>query len=507
LAAHAQTSTRVAVTDTLTVEHRTDNRNGFDNDDNYSALLNRLNLTGNAGDLATAVRIDSFYFVGADEDRYRNLTSLERINLRYRMGNLRMEFGDFYQQLGRGIALSLRKNDEAGLDVAIRGAALTWQDDLQRIHVFGGYVNPVNIDVVTQQFIEDTEDIALGGEYRLDAIPGVQWGLYGLYLEPARSAFDELAPSVQNILLEANGRSIRRDHSETVGATLNLPAPTEWLSVYAEALVQSTDISDEVNRGDAQYVSVDIAAGRWVALVEGVRLNRVQPIASRNTVLGNTFLYNIPPSLERFDQEVLNLTHYQGTRLRLERAVVGNDLLVNVNGMVRQTTPGEATETLQLHGYAGIEGYYGGGTSRLLLNGGYRDESRTGDNAGSGFKTLRHFDVDWLQHIAGEWALHIQSFNEFRTLEGVPFQRGSTLTGFERAGLGALTYEFGYDTTNRAEGVRNWFHAGILQWFISPRLTLQATGGTQRGGIKCINGVCRNYPGFAGGSATLIGRF
>ncbi|MFT6399266.1 MAG: hypothetical protein ACJAYU_004031, partial [Bradymonadia bacterium] len=34
-----------------------------------------------------------------------------------------------------------------------------------------------------------------------------------------------------------------------------------------------------------------------------------------------------------------------------------------------------------------------------------------------------------------------------------------------------------------------------------------ATVGTQRGGIKCINGVCREYPAFAGGQLVAVGRW
>ena len=41
---------------------------------------------------------------------------------------------------------------------------------------------------------------------------------------------------------------------------------------------------------------------------------------------------------------------------------------------------------------------------------------------------------------------------------------------------------------------------------IMDELDLTATVGTQRGGIKCISGVCREFPAFAGGRIEVVGR-
>ena len=55
--------------------------------------------------------------------------------------------------------------------------------------------------------------------------------------------------------------------------------------------------------------------------------------------------------------------------------------------------------------------------------------------------------------------------------------------------------------------VSTTFFAGILALELEDSLQLSITAGTQRGGIKCINGVCRDFPEFAGGRAILVGRF
>ena len=71
--------------------------------------------------------------------------------------------------------------------------------------------------------------------------------------------------------------------------------------------------------------------------------------------------------------------------------------------------------------------------------------------------------------------------------------------GLEDQGLGVAAAEVGYDTFDTRQSVRALHLAGIVSWDATEAVTLQATGGSQRGGIKCIDGVCRNFPAFTGG--------
>ena len=49
------------------------------------------------------------------------------------------------------------------------------------------------------------------------------------------------------------------------------------------------------------------------------------------------------------------------------------------------------------------------------------------------------------------------------------------------------------------------FSAMVKMW-ASRNLQVQATVGTQRGGLKCVAGVCRIYPSFAGGKIDIIAK-
>jgi hypothetical protein len=119
-----------------------------------------------------------------------------------------------------------------------------------------------------------------------------------------------------------------------------------------------------------------------------------------------------------------------------------------------------------------------------------------------------HLEADWLHALGGGWAVHLTTQNELRTLTSIgtadDYARGSTLTGLELAGLGALTVEYGYDTQDESGTARNHFLAGIVDYHATDALRLRALVGTQRGGLKCIGGVCRIFPEFAGARLDLI---
>ena len=175
-----------------------------------------------------------------------------------------------------------------------------------------------------------------------------------------------------------------------------------------------------------------------------------------------------------------------------------------------------APRVRQLHGFTGFEYEFNDGASRLFGSTGYRDEKQQKDPSMDPcspptyqyqeLKTMFHAEFDYLHAIGEDLALHIVSNNEFRTLEENRYERGSTLIGVEKAGTAALTVEVGYDTQDTSAGVANLFLAAILSWDINDVFRLRATAGTQRGGIKCIAGVCRDYPEFAGAKAELVTR-
>ena len=182
--------------------------------------------------------------------------------------------------------------------------------------------------------------------------------------------------------------------------------------------------------------------------------------------------------------------------------------------MYKQVNPDEPDQFDQLHVYGGTELAYDNGRSRLNTSGGWRDENFAGDNDGP-IKSMFHGEFDLIHALKKKWALQLAANWEFREQpedgDGDGFDqynRGSAFIGVQKAGAASLTFEYGRDGTPAGEDVRvreNFFSAMVKMW-ASRNLQVQATVGTQRGGLKCVAGVCRIYPSFAGGKIDIIAK-
>jgi hypothetical protein len=298
------------------------------------------------------------------------------------------------------------------------------------------------------------------------------------------------------------------------------------LSIYVEGDIQNrTKLGEEEEyAGKAGYLVADFNVGRYTLMLEGLYLDSFEQKGSTNTALSSSFEYNQPPTLERIDQEVFNNRDVAGGRLRLQGSFLERQLVLFTNGMFRIMDPYGVQPVRQLHGYAGAEYLYDEGRSRIGLSAGYRSERNLDEldgvggafsQSGDAFKSIKHFDIDFLQDLKGPLSIHIASNNEFRALTSpsvdglstLNYIRGSTFFGLEFAQFGGITFEFGYDSQKEGEAIANYFFAGILAAELSHSSLLRFTAGTQRGGLKCIAGVCRDYPGFAGLRAEWVARF
>jgi hypothetical protein len=482
--------TSVSVTNTLQLEYRLDNKNKNDLDDDYGTLLNRMNLSGNSGGISTQLRIDSTGFLAQPEaagDAYQDDTRIERLTVQYDLDTWQLTGGDYYHLLGRGFALSVRKVDEVGLDIAIRGGKAQFDKGDHEGTLFAGESNPGNTDSVGQFFVEDARDIFAGGDYRFSGFNDLTLGTHALYFQPR-----------ERLLVDEG-----RDKTIVGGVTAQWDG-LDWLSVFVEADVQQRELASVSDEGYVGYTQLDMNFGDLTFLVEGMYTDAFELRGSTNTSVGAKFSYNQAPTLERVDQEVVSNRDVKGGRLRAEYYLEGASTLVFANGMFRRNEVGEDADPLdQVHAYAGFESAFQDGAARLNASGGWRDETQ-GDRD---VKSMVHGEMDYVQPVGGGYALHVADTTEYRTFNDENYFRGSTFLGLEKSGLGSFTLEWGYDTQNTSTEVRNIFWAGILGWEATDDITVRATGGTQRGGLKCVAGVCRIFPAFAGVKTEIVGRF
>lgn len=482
-AAHAG-DTAVRTNERLVLSYHLDNGNTDPSDDHYGSLVERLTVVGSAEALTASAQVDGEAFYDAEDARHVNNARLERLSAEYTLGDFTLTAGDFHKQLGRGIVLSLRKIDELGMDTTLQGGRVAWAPTDHEFELFAGRTNVSAFDTPTEYFVPEPSDVIAGGAYTFRGLGFMNLGTYA-YTQRMRLA-----------LLDSAGF----DHTSASGGFVELPDLLDAVSVYAEADWQGRKRGERRTQGKAFYSTVDLNLGGFNALVEGLLIDDVQVQGSKLSNSHLTFEYAQPPTLERIDQEFEPNVHVRGARARLAYGFLGGDLSPYVNVMLRQNDP-EADKPLnQFHAYGGVEATYQDGASRVNASGGYRKHTQGGEET----KSMRHGEVDWVQSLPGPHALHVTANEEFRTLASRDYVRGSAIVGVERQRLGGLSVELGNDTQKPHE--REFFVAGIITWEAADWLNLRATGGSQRGGLKCVGGVCRDFPAFTGMKFEATGR-
>ena len=477
-AARAERS--VSVDESFTVDLRDDNENGEQDDDNYALILNRLSFTANQSSLfgerdalSLDGRFDNLSFFRPPTSAFQDDHQLERISLRYQVGALRLTLGDFYQLLGRGQVLALQKQDPAAPDVTIRGAHLEFRDRSNLFELFAGYSNAVNLDMVSMHRVENRADLLTGFNYQLNRFAFVQPSVFSVFSQPEQS----LLPDAQ-------------DKSISGGVALNFPEITEWCAVYLELDYQQRLEASQVIYGQASYLTVDLNFEDYFMIVEAIGVEDFSQEGSFNSSLRQNFRYNFGPTLERLDQEVTEFNHFRGVRGKLTRAFLDHELFVYGNGLYRYNVPFELD---QIHGYSGVS-YDAAGTA-LNLSGGYRwDEQRDGQI----IRIWRHAELSLKRQIHGPYSLEIDLTGQRITQYDKSFYRSINTAGVAKAGLGTLAGEWGVDTQRSGPGVRQHFFAGHIELQALDNLRVKGVIGSQRGGLKCVGGVCRDFPAFSG---------
>lgn len=477
---------------TSIIEWRNDNRNGRADDDNFGVGILRTNMLLDGGDDRASLRFDGMGFVSEpsspsrrDDLRVERATvELARdldANARHR---LQLTLGDHYAQLGSGLVLSLRRVDELGLDAALRGAHLDlglFEDQL-RLVLLGGLVNVVNVENTFLRFTEDPNDLVGGG--RLEVRQGVlTLAGHAAALREARAAAGQ-------------PHAVRANYGAHGLVTL------EDFSVELEVNRQLRDLGLVTTNGWAAYLAATARLGRSTWLLEAKHYAKFEPLyGGLPTYLENRFAYSFAPTAERIDQEVLDNTDTTGGRLR-------------VDVLLSQTSPSSLHGNVALfenrllglwfaHAYGGLD-LRGASGSAVLLSGGYRREWFLPESprAGDLFRALIHGELDWLTPLTKHTALHIivlhQSWAEQISAERVIFHRGGASAEWDLAGRFTALVGFDWNTQDPRPEIRKRFGYGVVRYRPSDRWFVQLLVGSQRGGIRCIAGACRDFPPFSG---------
>jgi len=524
----------LGATTTTIVEWHGDNKDNSDTNDDFLDVVNKLNLSYTSGILDTDLRVDTFTHVplggGYPKEapagkEYADLYRIERLTGVLRPGGgLKLTLGDFYAQFGNGMALALRKVDELGLEQVLRGARVDGSWGIFSLTLLGGVTNINNIDPQDYYFVEDPLDRLVGIRALVKAAGGrAKIGVHGVWTQPS-------------------GGEARSSNTWIVGASMDavlvpgkLLLGTEFDWGWFEHLYQSAHPERDPENDDtgfAAYLNLRASLGKVTLLVEGKWYDAFavegSPMYASDLA---PIYYSQPPTAERVDQEVENFHTVVGGRLKLDVRIlqnlsvyanVGAGDYVSLRDAIDHATGKKDDKPFHLawyvHAYGGLDLRWDSNRSTLSVSGGYRTE-REPESFSAPYgdwqekRRLVHGEIKLNVFLKGKWSLHASFLHEARWKREVRIPRGIVLVnyhwgthivGIDYGGFLSFSGAFEYDTD---EATHDWYGWGLVKWFIKRNLIWSVMGGMQRGGLKCVGGVCKMVPAFAGVRTELVFRY
>jgi hypothetical protein len=477
---------------------------GWHTDTDYGDLFGRLNAAAAWQAWRAALRLDSATFVDAPDPAVEDRYTVEKASATWTGRSVEVAAGDSYLSFGRGLGLSLRKIDELGVDTTLRGVKALLHRGPLSATVAAGTANIQNVDEATGTSEDDPYDLIAGAQAQV--LVGDRVGVGGY---AAAVAFhDPLG------LVPADDYT---DRSTQVGVILDAPRLTDRFGFYLEGVEQEleTEPAAEHPRGFGLYGSATGYLGRATLLFEGKAYGALTPLAPNlEEPAFDTIAYNNPPTVERVLQVIENPpSEIAGGRVRFDwrfspallaylNLAYFRDWLGYADPDTGDLRPGSIHDP-----YAGFELRWDQARSWLLGSAGWR--LVTLDGAGPVVRQDGHLELDASQALDERWSVTMQLLHLERAKRDVlldeHFREGTLLVGVRLQP--ALSVAAGYDYTTEPVQPHVHYLNGTLGWDITPSSVVRLFVGAERGGLRCVSGVCRVVPPFEGVKLSATLRF
>ncbi|GAB4216236.1 MAG: hypothetical protein OHK0013_42500 [Sandaracinaceae bacterium] len=440
--------------------------------------------------------------------------------------------------IGRGIALSFRKVDLLGVDNALRGAHVRFDDGHFRFRLHTGLANPQNQDPITLRIFRDPADLVAAGTV------GATFGPDDMFVVSGHAV---------RVWFEEEGRDFFQQTSaltydravDVIGWTAEAPSLADGhLALYVEAnamrrtshLPSSVGTglgAEQVEYGRAVYASAQLLVDNLTILTEWKDYTNF--LVAAETLEGNPWrIYSAAPSLE-FDgpQRLRVIGNQRGGSIRIDYAFLPGPWQFSVNGsffgLNEEPQRDPWTGILVTHGWATLQRRQEYGedvTWSLTASAGYRQETLlydlplTGRRSGDLDRRMVHGLVEATVG-SGEHSVDLALDHRFE--QEVPFD---TLRDFQIGGV-SVTYTYNIQLAlslvlrwtdfkpgeNVARAARDYnFLGGNLypsieaRWNFDPGTFVRVFVGATPGGQICSGGVCREVPPYEGVLAQFVGR-
>lgn len=437
----------------------------------------------------------------------------EKLSLEYAGRGVEVTLGDFYVVFGRGLVLSLRKLDELGIDTTLLGGKMIYHEGNLAATLVAGATNVQDIDESTGRSpssaygpAADPYDMIAGGRVEYRAFDKVIVGVHEVGGVQRRNA--TVAPH------------LNPDSMFMYGGSLDAPRLTDWLALYFEAAGQRMTLSDVRQDGYAIYGAATGYFGPVSVLIEVKDYSNFQRWKSSIDPSLPEFapvVYNQPPTAERVQTELVSpIYDVVGPRARVDWRVNPSLLLYASYAWFLDHA---AEGGLVYHDpYGGAEIRWNEGRSHLFPSGGYRIERCAPESmtcameAPDGeFQHIGHVEWDAAQALPHGLSIESQGFALFRRGDHVINPDGTPASWTEGDAYLSLKWTpylmvtGGFEWSTRpATTLNQYYYNGTIQWNITTASSILLFVGGERGGLKCISGICRNFPAFTGARLEVV---
>ncbi|HEX7665537.1 MAG TPA: DUF6029 family protein [Polyangiaceae bacterium] len=360
----------------------------------------------------------------------------------------------------------------------------------------------------------------------------------GTFSDPIGSCNPQDTQIWLSSLPTAVGPVINASEVEMAGQSLEIPSLWGHGQIYLEAATQRRHHDDNPNdpyaNGNALYGSFSGSVGPVTNTLEVKSYRNFYPLAgavnsSRASAFSN-IAYSTPPTAELLTQDneygFFNAC-VDGGRLRTDVRLSDGFLVYGQgayfhskseqadgacdekgNTVTTNKNP-DAVHDSVWDGLTGIEWSFDGDRSHVFASTGVRND-HTDD--GTPFYRELHGEYTITKHISGPYSVELQGQHRLRYEENANTRQGEgNVDWHEGQNYTALqtpkwVLAQGIEYTTKV-GLPTYYFNGSILYRFTEKSNIKILVGQQRGGLKCVSGVCRIFPAFEGARAELTLRF
>lgn len=354
---------------------------------------------------------------------------------------------------------------------------------------------------------------------------------FGTCEEPSRSTWLSELPATNLNPVLAN--------PDTINAGQSIEVPSLWGhgSLYLEGAVQRRSPmtpDDEHTQGNALYASLVTTGGPIANTLEVKSYRNFFPLTgSVNITRASAFsniAYSMPPTVEPITSDTMfgsfNVC-VTGARDRFDYRFSPGFLAYGTFGyfvtrseavtgtcdrLGRSTSPlPEESTNYVSDASTGVEVLFDKDRSTLFANvSGRHDIKETGEpyyrELAVQYSLSKHIEGPYSFELSGRHRLRVQESENIRgeSYAGEPWWEGEHQNALKIAPKWVISQGFEYTTF---VGLPTYYINGGVLYKFTGDSNIRVYAGQNRGGVRCVSGVCRMFPAFSGARAELTLRF